>query len=192
MAGHGTVRIIAGRWRRRRLRVVERAGVRPTPDRVRETLFNWLGERMEGARCLDLYAGSGALGFEAASRGAHQVVMVERDALVVTCLREQALQLGGGGISVIQADAIPWLDHIAEPFDIVFLDPPYGGAPLGELCARLERGAYLCPEAVVYLESDQSLDDLGLSDAWRILRSARAGRVKYHLAALRQGHQEHR
>ena len=188
MAAQGTVRIIAGKWRRRRLTVVEHSDVRPTPDRVRETLFNWLGDRVAGARCLDLYAGSGALGFEAASRGADQVVMVERDGLVVKRLREQAAALGADRVRVIRADARIWLESAAEPFDVVFLDPPYGSVSLGEICTRLERGSHLRRGAAVYLESP--LDDLELGAAWRILRSARAGRVKYHLAALRQGHQE--
>jgi len=190
MAAYGTVRIIAGQWRRRRLTVVERVGLRPSPDRVRETLFNWLHGRLDGARCLDLYAGSGALGFEAASRGAQRVVMVERDGLAVKCLREQATQLRATGVTVFQADALDWLAGLEEPFDIVFLDPPYGSVPLGEICARLARGACLRADAVVYLESDRSSDQLGLGQSWRILRSARAGRVKYHLAALREGHQE--
>jgi len=188
MATHGTVRIIAGKWRRRRLTVVERTGVRPTPDRVRETLFNWLSDRIEGARCLDLYAGSGALGFEAASRGADQVVMVERDRLVAKRLHEQAAELGADRVRVIQADARAWLDVAAESYDIVFLDPPYGSVSLGQLCARLESGGYLRRGAVVYLESDR--DDLELGDGWRVLRSARAGRVKYHLVSSYHGHQE--
>jgi 16S rRNA (guanine966-N2)-methyltransferase len=179
----GKVRIISGQWRRRYLPVPDVEGLRPTPDRVRETLFNWLAGHVEGARCLDLYAGSGALGFEAASRGAAGVVLVERDKHAVDSMRRQAIELGAGQIEVVHADVRQWLRGEATVFDIVFLDPPFGGDDLGEVCALLERAHWLTPDALVYLESRASSQDLHLPPAWQILRRQKAGQVRYHLAA---------
>lgn len=179
----GKVRIISGQWRRRLLRVPGVEGLRPTPDRVRETLFNWLSGSIEGARCLDLYAGSGALGFEAASRGASRVLLVEKDARAVACMREQAATLGAAQIQVIQADVRSWLQGAASAFDIVFLDPPYGSEDLGDLCTRLAGNAWLAPGALVYLETRVSPEPLKLPPGWNILRRQKAGQVMYHLAA---------
>jgi 16S rRNA (guanine966-N2)-methyltransferase len=146
-------------------------------------LFNWLSGAVDGARCLDLYAGSGALGFEAASRGAAAVVLVERDQRAVACLREEAAALGAAQIEVVQADARRWLEGQATPFDIVFLDPPFGGDALGPLCAALAGGGWLAPGALVYLESRDAPESLELPEAWQILRRQKAGQVRYHLAA---------
>ena len=179
----GKVRIISGQWRRRRLRVPDVDGLRPTPDRVRETLFNWLGGSIEGARCLDLYAGSGALGFEAASRGASKVLLVEKHARAVACMRQQACDLGAEQVEVVHADVRRWLRGVATPFDIVFLDPPFGSADLGELCGRLERGTWLAPGALVYLETRASRGALELPAGWQCLRRQKAGQVMYYLAA---------
>ncbi len=179
----GKVRIISGQWRRRLLRVPDVDGLRPTPDRVRETLFNWLADDIEGARCLDLYAGSGALGFEAASRGAAKVLLVEKDQRAVACMRQGAAELGAEQIEVVHADVRRWLQGEASRFDIVFLDPPYGGDDLGELCARLERDSWLAPGALVYLETRATLEAPALPPGWRFLRRQKAGQVRYHLAA---------
>jgi 16S rRNA (guanine966-N2)-methyltransferase len=179
----GKVRIISGRWRRRFLPVPEVEGLRPTPDRVRETLFNWLSGCIEGARCLDLYAGSGALGFEAASRGAARVVLVEKNARAVDSMREQAAALGAGQIEVVHADVRHWLRGEATRYDIVFLDPPFGSDDLGEVCGLLEQQAWLAPGALVYLESRATLEELDMPPAWQILRRQRAGQVRYYLAA---------
>ncbi len=174
------------------MRVPDVAGLRPTPDRVRETLFNWLDGSIEGARCLDLYAGSGVLGFEAASRGAAEVVMVEQDKRAVECMQRQARDLGAEQVRVVHAEVRHWLQGEATPFDIVFLDPPYASDDLGEVCARLDRGAWLAPGALVYLEwgeagkrdaADKGEKCLLLPSTWRILRRQKAGRVRYHLAA---------
>ena len=136
----GRLRIVGGEWRGRRLPVLDQPGLRPTPDRVRETLFNWLAPLITGARCLDLFAGSGALGFEAASRGAGRVVMIEKSANVVRVLRENRLLLDARQVEVIHADAGPWLAGQAEPFDLVFLDPPFCRGPAGpELCGPRPR-----------------------------------------------------
>ena len=121
----GRLRIVGGEWRGRRLSVLDQPGLRPTPDRVRETLFNWLAPLIKGAWCLDLFAGTGALGFEAASRGADRVVMIEKLANVVRVLHENRLLLDARQIEVIHADASPWLAGQAEPFNLVFLDPPF-------------------------------------------------------------------
>lgn len=179
----GKVRIISGQWRRRILRVADVEGLRPTPDRVRETLFNWLAGSIEDARCLDLYAGSGALGFEAASRGAAKVVMVERDNHAVDCMRRQASELGAEQIEVVHADARRWLHGEASTFDIVFLDPPFGGDDLGEVCERLDQASWLSLGALIYLESQVAADPLQLPSTWQIVRRQKAGQVRYHLAA---------
>ncbi len=179
----GKVRIISGQWRRRLLRVPDVDGLRPTPDRVRETLFNWLAGSIEGARCLDLYAGSGALGFEAASRGAAQVVLVEKDERAVACMREQARVLGADQIDVVHADVRYWLQGQATRFDIVFLDPPFGDHDLGKRCAQLERDSWLAPDALVYLETRATQASLELPDGWQLLRRQKAGQLRYHLVA---------
>lgn len=179
----GKVRIIAGQWRHRLLRVPDVAGLRPTPDRVRETLFNWLTGAIEGARCLDLYAGSGALGFEAASRGAERVLLVERDQKAVACMRQTASELDAERVEIVHADVRHWMHGDATPFDIVFLDPPYGSENLGELCARLEEHAWLAPGALVYLETRASPQSIDLPSGWQFLRRQKAGQVRYHLAA---------
>jgi 16S rRNA (guanine966-N2)-methyltransferase len=179
----GKVRIISGQWRRRLLPVPNVEGLRPTPDRVRETLFNWLTGCIEGARCLDLYAGSGALGFEAASRGAAHVVLVEKDPRAVESMRRLARELAAEQIQIVHADVRHWLQGQATPFDIVFLDPPYGGEDLGEVCALLAGSCWLAPEALIYLESRAPLESLALPSDWQVVRRQKAGQVRYHLVA---------
>jgi 16S rRNA (guanine966-N2)-methyltransferase len=175
-SGRNRVRIIAGEWRSRILRFPETAQLRPTPDRVRETLFNWLGQRLDGLDCLDLFAGSGALGFEALSRGARRVVMLERDRPTAALLRQNAQALGAAGAEIVEADTVAWLRGCREEFDVAFVDPPYasGLVPpvLAALPQRLRRGAR------VYVETADALPD---SPAWRVLRQDRAGAVRYAL-----------
>jgi 16S rRNA (guanine966-N2)-methyltransferase len=155
-------------------------GLRPTPDRVRETLFNWLQGRLAGARCLDLFAGSGALGFEAASRGAAEVVMVERGAQVARHLRAVAAGLPEAPVRVIRADALRFLrDGNGGRFDVVFLDPPYGSGLL-ERVLRLLPGA-LCASARVYAELPTGESLPLLPEGWRVIRSTRAGEVGAYL-----------
>ena len=182
-ASGGAVRIIAGRWRSRRLPVAAAGNVRPTPDRVRETLFNWLGAGIEGTRCLDLFAGTGALGFEAASRGAKAVVMVERDRSIAAALERAVRTLGADNVEVECADALGWTPPAGERFDIVFLDPPWPGPPPETALARLDRANALAAGCMVYLETDRDPTDIELPPAWRFLRTRRAGRVRYHLAS---------
>ena len=172
----GQVRIIGGTYRRRLIAFPVRPGLRPTPDRVRETLFNWLGQSLEGCACLDLYAGSGALGFEAASRGARRVVMLERDRAACDALASNRERLGASAVELIAGDATDWLARAAEHFDVVFLDPPFRQNVLPQLLERLPR--VLGARARVYLESERKLEAKG---AWRELRAARAGQVSYQL-----------
>jgi 16S rRNA (guanine966-N2)-methyltransferase len=178
-SGRNRVRIIAGKWRSRVVRFPAAAQLRPTPDRVRETLFNWLGQRLDGLACLDLFAGSGALGFEALSRGARRVVMVESDRTVAAGLRESARELGADQLEVVHAEALGWLARTPERFDVAFVDPPYASdlarAALAALPPRLNPGAR------VYAESSQPLE---LPAPWRVLREDRAGAVRYALYEL--------
>lgn len=177
--GRNRVRIIAGKWRSRIVHFPAAAQLRPTPDRVRETLFNWLGQRLDGLTCLDLFAGSGALGFEALSRGASRVVMVERDKKVAAALRESARALEAAGAEVVHCEAMAWLGRASERFDVAFVDPPYASdlAPvvLRALPPHLEAGAR------VYVESPAAIDP---GPGWRELRHDRAGAVRYCLYEL--------
>ncbi len=179
------VRIGAGQWRGRKLDFPLIDGQRPTPDRVRETLFNWLAPVLPGSRCLDLFAGSGALGFEAASRGAAEVLLVERDARVSKSLREHQAQLNASQLQIVQADALQFLHTNARPFEIVFIDPPFGQALLAPVLAALVLG-WLAPSAWIYLEAERTLSGEALAtllpDGFELYRSKVAGQVGYHLA----------
>jgi 16S rRNA (guanine966-N2)-methyltransferase len=172
----GRIRIIGGQYRSRLLRVATRPGLRPTPDRVRETLFNWLGQDMSGAACLDLFAGSGALGFEAASRGASRVVMIESDRIAVGELKASRTALGAAQVEVIAENADLYLERARERFDVVFLDPPFRQNAVPGLLARLPR--ILSARARVYAESATPVD---ARPNWHELKRARAGGVSYQL-----------
>lgn len=172
----GRVRIIGGAWKKSVLRFPELADLRPTPDRVRETLFNWLGQDLSGLSCLDLFAGSGALGFEAASRGASRVVLVERDRAAAEAMRANAERLAGSALQVVTGEASMFLKGANERFDVVFLDPPFRQNVLPEVLARLT--GVLKPGARVYIESPEPLDAGG---AWHELKRSRAGQVSYQL-----------
>jgi len=177
-----TLRIIGGEWRGRRIRFPGAGGIRPTPDRVRETLFNWLMARVPGSRCLDLFAGSGALGLEALSRGAAHATFVEHDRGNAARLRETAAALAPGRATVIEADALAWLAQRQTPFDIVFLDPPFAAGVLAEAMQRLDANGHLAPDAYIYLEAPAKDGPPGLPAGWLLHRSGRAGAVGYHLA----------
>ncbi len=179
----GSVRIIAGEWRGRRLEVAAGADIRPTPDRVRETLFNWLAPVLPGMACLDLYAGTGVLGLEALSRGAAESWFVERDAEAATALESVLVRLGGQG-RVLRADARRWLaGSVPRSFDLVFLDPPYADDELGNLCTLLVRG-WLAPHAWIYLEMSRKAPLPTLPEGWQLHREREAGEVRYALARL--------
>ena len=172
-----SVRIIGGQFRRRVLKFPDSEGLRPTPDRVRETLFNWLGQELDGWHCLDLFAGSGALGFEAASRGAARVVMIEQAPKVLAALRENAEMLQNPrGVEIIRADAIQYLALPRTKFDLIFVDPPYKKGWIPRLEPLLPDA--LNEDAAVYLEAENKIESLG---DWRTERHGRAGEVHFHL-----------
>ena len=170
------VRIVGGQWRSRLLPVARLPGLRPTPDRVRETLFNWLGQDLHGWHCLDLFAGTGVLGFEAASRGAARVTLVERDARAVAALRESARILGAEQVEVVRADVVEFARSASGGFDLVFLDPPYRQGLLERIEPELER--LVAPDGWLYAESEQPLTRLG---HLQTVREGRAGQVRFHL-----------
>ena len=183
------LRIIAGQWRGRRWRFPE-GEIRPTGDRVRETLFNWLQHRISGRRCLDLYAGSGALGLEALSRGAAHCVFVDREPRVLkgiaTCL--EGWKAPPGAAQLLETPAQRYLARApggaGAPFDVVFLDPPFAGEELATAIVRLAQGGWLAPHALVYIEQPRELPMPALPEGWHLLRSGNAGAVGYHLAEL--------
>jgi 16S rRNA (guanine(966)-N(2))-methyltransferase RsmD len=176
----GKIRIIGGEYRGRRIMVPDRRDLRPTPDRVRETLFNWLGQRLQDKNCLDLFAGSGALGFEAASRGAARVVMVENDRAVFASLAKARETIGAHAVELVLVDAFDYLAKSAERFDVVFLDPPFRQNALPALLERLP--PRLAPGARVYVEAPEPMDT---APSWRELKRSRAGQVSYQLLERR-------
>ncbi|MCE4060826.1 16S rRNA (guanine(966)-N(2))-methyltransferase RsmD [Pandoraea sputorum] len=175
------VRIIGGQWKRTPLPVPPGDGLRPTPDRVRETLFNWLGQDLTGMQCLDAFAGSGALGFEAASRGAQRVLLVESAAPAIRQLRANQAKLDAKQIEIVQADARRLITTLSPGvFDVIFLDPPFASGWLNDLLAPAAR--LLAPNGVIYAESDVALEDEALAELGLVcLRRAKAGAVHYHL-----------
>ena len=181
----GRLRIVAGKWRSRRLPVAEEPGLRPTSARIRETLFNWLASTIEGSRCLDLFAGTGALGFEALSRGAREVVIVENSARAAAALKECVKVLEATGARIHQVDAISYLKSEPEPFDIVFLDPPFADDLLEDLCRLLSEGKWLADGARVYLEQDRERSLPALPDGWTIINEKTAGQVRYALVTVK-------
>ncbi|MDI1276488.1 16S rRNA (guanine(966)-N(2))-methyltransferase RsmD [Methylobacter sp.] len=176
------LRIIGGDWRSRQLSFVDAPGLRPTPARVRETVFNWLQYEVFGKQCLDLYAGSGALGFEAASRGAKSVVQVESNVQACRSLKDNALALSADDrIKVVQSDVLRYLEGEATAFDVVFLDPPFGLNLVIQTCRLLEDNGWLAKHAKIYVETERHFDFSGMPENWRQLKSKSAGEVGYHL-----------
>jgi 16S rRNA (guanine966-N2)-methyltransferase len=172
------VRIIGGQWKRSKLPVADKPGLRPTPDRVRETLFNWLGQDLTGWRCLDAFAGSGALGFEAASRGAAEVVLLERDPALVASLQASRQRLKAEALRIEGSDAIGWMGRAAPgSFDLVLLDPPFG-TDLAERALPLAT-RLAAADGLIYLELRQALT--ALPEGWDLHRQGRAGAVHFHL-----------
>ncbi|MBT8091850.1 MAG: 16S rRNA (guanine(966)-N(2))-methyltransferase RsmD [Gammaproteobacteria bacterium] len=179
----GRLRIVAGKWRSRLLDIADVPGLRPTSERIRETLFNWLSLRLHGARCLDLFAGTGALGLEALSRGAAEAVFVEQSAPAIRALQSNIAMLEADGARVMQADAFAYLEsRPTPPFDIVFLDPPFATDSLGELCRLLQQQDLLASDALIYLEQDRSRPGVELPQQWQLLKNKTAGNVRYMLA----------
>jgi len=175
------LRIVGGEWRGRRVKLAAGAPIRPTPDRVRETLFNWLQPVIRGARCLDLFAGSGALGLEALSRGAREVVFVDRDARAIRQIAATLEALAAPLMPLHVADALAFLRGAASPFDVVFLDPPFASGLLANASARLEEMGWLAANALIYIESAHRDGPPVLPATWRLARAKRAGEVGYYL-----------
>ena len=172
------IRIIGGDWRSRLIDVRTVKSLRPTPDRVRETLFNWLGQDLEGKRCLDLFAGSGALGFEAASRGAEQVVMIEYDPVAVAALQANAKTLHATRVQLVRGDALRFARSANQTFDVVFVDPPYRAGWIERIAPLLPD--LLSAEGVVYVEAEYQIDNL---ERLTRIKYGTAGQVYYHLFA---------
>ncbi|MBU1329646.1 MAG: 16S rRNA (guanine(966)-N(2))-methyltransferase RsmD [Gammaproteobacteria bacterium] len=180
--GDGQLRIIAGQWRSRQFNFPMAAGLRPTPNRVRETLFNWLAPYVEGAKVLDLFAGSGALFLEALSRGAGSALALDLNPAAIASLRShlQTLKCDNGQLQ--QIDALLYLQNpTTAPYDLVFLDPPFGQELLLPACTLLEQNGWLAADAWVYTESEQPPSSLGLPVNWRQHREQKAGQVYYAL-----------
>jgi 16S rRNA (guanine966-N2)-methyltransferase len=183
--GRNSVRIIAGAWRGRRIHFPDIPALRPTPDRVRETLFNWLQHSITDARVLDLFAGSGALGLEALSRGAKEVVFVEQFPAAARAVQEQLVRFGGAARGRIrEMGAARFLRMPGEPFDVAFLDPPFGTNALAEYIPLLDTGDWLKAGSLVYLENERAAGVPALPGHWELLKSKSAGEVGYHLARV--------
>jgi 16S rRNA (guanine966-N2)-methyltransferase len=184
-AARNSVRIIGGSWRGRRVSFPDIPGLRPTPDRVRETLFNWLQHSLSQTRCLDLFAGSGALGIEALSRGAAEAVFVEQSQAAARNLSGQ-LKLLGAGLKgrVMEMGAARFLRTPMQPFDVVFLDPPFGQDALTQYVPLLEEGKWVNAGGLVYLENERAAGVPKLPEHWELLKSKSAGEVGYHLARV--------
>ena len=184
------IRINAGVWRSRVIKFADGDGLRPTPHRVRQTLFNWLGQELTGKTCLDLFAGTGALGFEAASRNAKSVTMIELASPAVAALKQNLALLNGSdsqlngfelpkNIQILQQDALQFLANNVENFDVIFCDPPYNKGWLDKLLPQLKQ--HLAPNGLVYVEAEFELTS---SEDWQVKKSGKAGAVYYHLLSL--------
>jgi 16S rRNA (guanine966-N2)-methyltransferase len=182
VSGNRGVRIIAGNWRGRRLPVVDLPGLRPTGDRVKETLFNWLQADIRGSRCLDLFAGSGGLGLEAASRGADAVIMLEKNPLAVKQLQENSKLLGAGNVEIRQVDTLCWLEAaVASPFDVVFLDPPFESEWQTPVIEALLLNNLLTAGGLVYVESASRLTAPIIPAGLKTVKAKQLGEVRMQL-----------
>jgi 16S rRNA (guanine966-N2)-methyltransferase len=183
--GRNSVRIIAGTWRGRRIHFPDMPALRPTPDRVRETLFNWLQHSIADTRVLDLFAGSGALGLEALSRGAREAVFVEQFPAAARALQEQLALFGGAAKGrILEMGAARFLRTPAAPFDLAFLDPPFGTNALAEYIPLLDSGNWIKVGGLIYLENERAAGVPALPGHWELLKSKSAGEVGYHLVRV--------
>ena len=175
--------IIAGKWRGRKISFIDQEGLRPSPNRVRETLFNWLQADIVESNCLDLFAGSGALSFEATSRGAKHATCLELNAESARCIKENISLLQAEHITLLQQDALKFLKATKpeNKFDLVFLDPPFNENLLEESSGLLESNSWLTDGALIYLESGQALDKYVLPTNWELIKQKKAGQVYYGL-----------
>lgn len=181
------LRIIGGKWRGRKLDFPSVTGLRPTGDRIRETLFNWLAPGIVGARCLDLFAGSGALGLEALSRGAEEAVLVDSDSHAVEQLRAHCVRLGADNARILQADALRWLEQGPDEagFDLVFLDPPFQANLLQPTVAGLNDSNCLREDALIYVETDRE-QAFAAPGNWQWLKGKSTGQITFALYRYRQ------
>lgn len=187
----GQIRLIGGQWRGRKLPVPDSPGLRPTTDRVRETLFNWLAPKVQDSRCLDCFAGSGALGLEALSRHAAAATLLEQDRAVAAQLDKNLRLLGAGNGQVVVTDSLRWLAQPGEPYDVVFLDPPFRQGLIEQTAQLLEQHHWLSPDAWIYIETETETGTPAIPANWRLHREKSAGQVAYRLF-VRQGiPQEH-
>lgn len=178
----GRLRIVAGKWRSRLVNIADVPGLRPTAERIRETLFNWLAPQIHGKRCLDLFAGTGALGLEALSRGAASVTFVEKSRDAAAMLRQVCAELGASTAKVRRDDAFHWLRSACdERFDLVFLDPPFADDSLVDLCRLLSESGCLSAGAQIYLEQEKSQAPPELPQGWTVGREKIAGNVRYSM-----------
>lgn len=170
------VKISTGVWRSRQIKFPDAAGLRPTPDRVRQTVFNWLGQDLTGKYCLDLFAGTGVMGFEALSRGAKSVTMIEKNGQVFKALKDNQLTLNAALANLQLMDAMQFLSSNKTLFDVVFCDPPYGQQWLEKVLPILH--VHLHPNALVYAEAEHEMQS---DDDWQVFKAGKAGNVYYHL-----------
>lgn len=179
----GFIRIIAGNWRGRKLPVHDIAGLRPTTDRVKETVFNWLMNDVRASHCLDCFAGSGALGFEALSRGAASMTMVELDPTAAKQLQQNLELLNADNANVVKSDCLSYLQQQSQqqPFDLVFIDPPFRQGLAEKVCHLLEDKGLLSPSALIYVEVESELAQLSLPENWQQRKEKTAGQVRYSL-----------
>ncbi|MBN3063285.1 16S rRNA (guanine(966)-N(2))-methyltransferase [Pectobacterium aquaticum] len=177
----GQIRIIGGQWRGRKLPVPDSPGLRPTTDRVRETLFNWLAPVIQQSRCLDCFAGSGALGLEALSRYAAHATLLEMERAVAQQLTQNLALLRAENAEVVNTDALSWLAKLGTPFDVVFLDPPFRKELLNNTLALLEQQGWLAPDAWIYVETEAENAQLTIPENWQLHREKIAGQVAYRL-----------
>ena len=177
----GFIRIISGRLRGRKLPVHDVEGLRPTTDRVKETVFNWLAQDIHQAKCLDLFAGSGSLGFEALSRGAENITMLELDKKAANQLQQNLATIGATNAEVINTDSLKYLTQPGTPHDVVFIDPPFRKDLIQNVIDLLEANHWLTPHAMIYIEAEKELAELTTPVHWRLHREKTAGQVCYRL-----------
>ncbi|EMA8959747.1 16S rRNA (guanine(966)-N(2))-methyltransferase RsmD [Vibrio fluvialis] len=180
-APSGQVRIISGLWRGRKLPVHDAEGLRPTTDRVKETLFNWLAQDIPHAKCLDLFAGSGGLGFESASRQAEKVTMLEMNPQAFVQLKTNIAALKASNIEAVNTDTLAYLKQPGQAYDVVFIDPPFRQGLLQETVQLLEQNGWLAANAMIYIESEKELPLTELPESWQLYREKLAGQVCYRL-----------
>jgi 16S rRNA (guanine966-N2)-methyltransferase len=182
LAGKQQIRIIAGKWRSRQIRFPEVSGLRPTGDRIRETLFNWLAPEIHGARCLDLFSGSGAFCFEALSRGAAYCLALEKHPQAIACLTENKSLLDASELVIAQQDTLKYLRQRADkPFDIIFVDPPFDLNLINEVCSLLEENGWVSDGGMIYCELPSQQNNFAPPGNWQVSRNKVASGVKYTL-----------